>query len=239
MDRQPPAEFVVGLLAEKVEKLRVDHRNEEIEGAVRIRHDEEQRRFCFVLAAAAEPVELELVVGRDFPQLLNVERCQPRAAGDEDGLGCFPRRQFVFFILPDGEVVRVLLFECVEEDVDGVLEVLVVLADLGGVDHLDERGEVLFLRRRFVPDVADVGRVEQRLGLDPEVLAGFVLALGVGDQRSDELQDVLLRMDVGEGIVVHGLFEIDGVEHLDAVAVSLEQLSAFDEHLPLRVGDHI
>ena len=42
MDREPPVVLVVRLLAQQVEKLGVDHADEEIEGAVRVAHDEEQ-----------------------------------------------------------------------------------------------------------------------------------------------------------------------------------------------------
>ena len=45
MDGQLAAEFIVRFLAQEVEKLAVDHGDQEIEGAVRIAHDEKQRRF--------------------------------------------------------------------------------------------------------------------------------------------------------------------------------------------------
>ena len=32
---------------------------------------------------------------------------------------------------------------------------------------------------------------------DPEIVPGLALALGIGDQRGDQLQDVLFGMDVG------------------------------------------
>ena len=34
---------------------------------------------------------------------------------------------------------------------------------------------------------------------------------------------------------MHGLFEVDGVEHLDAVAVSLQQLAGFQQDRTLRL----
>ena len=80
MDREPPVVLVVRLLAQQVEKLGVDHADEEIEGAVRVAHDEKQGGL-----AVAQGVQLQLIVPGDLPQLGDVEGGQPRAAGDEDG----------------------------------------------------------------------------------------------------------------------------------------------------------
>ena len=81
MDREPPVVLVVRLLAQQVEKLGVDHADEEIEGAVRVAHDEEQGGL-----AIPQGVQLQLIVPGDLPQLGDVEGGQPCAAGDEDGL---------------------------------------------------------------------------------------------------------------------------------------------------------
>ena len=43
------------------------------------------------------------------------------------------------------------------------------------------------------------------------------ITLGVGDQRCHQLQDVLFAMDIAEGVIVHRLLEVDGVQHLDLV----------------------
>ena len=109
------------------------------------------------------------------------------------------------------------LFQLIEHQVHGVFELLIVLPDLHAVDHLDEGGKVLFLHRGFVVDVADQRAVQKRLCLDPEIIPGLALALGVGDQRCHQLQDVLFAMDIAEGVIVHRLLEVDGVQHLDLV----------------------
>ena len=62
MDRQSPAVHIVGLLAKQVEQLGVHHRNQEVEGAVGVRHDEEQRRF-----SVAQGVQFQFIVGGNFP----------------------------------------------------------------------------------------------------------------------------------------------------------------------------
>ena len=127
------------------------------------------------------------------------------------------RRQLIFFILPHRKVAGLAGFQLVEHQVHGVFELLIVLPDLHAVDHLDEGGEILFLHRGLVVDVADERAVQQRLGLDPEIVPGLALALGVGDEGRYQLQDVLFAMDIAEGVIVHRLLEVDGVQHLDLV----------------------
>ena len=51
-------------------------------------------------------------------------------------------------------------------------------------------------------DIPDKGAVQQRFRLDPEIVPGLALALGVGDQRRDQLQDVLFRVDVSKGVML-------------------------------------
>ena len=66
-------------------------------------------------------------------------------------------------------------------------------------------------------DISDQRRVEQCLRLGPELIPCFSLSLRIGDQRRHKLQDVLLRVNVGEGIIFHRLPEIDRVEDLDDI----------------------
>ena len=83
--------------------------------------------------------------------------------------------------------------------------------------QLDEGGEILFLHRCLIVDIPDEGAVQKCLGFDPEIVPGLALALSVGDERRDQLQDVLFGVDVGKGIVVHGFLEVDGIEDLNSV----------------------
>ena len=84
MNGEPSAVNIVRFLAEKVEKLGVAQGNEEIEGIVGIRHDDEQGRL-----AISQGVQLQLVIGGQVTQLLNIEGSQPRTAGNQDRLCCF------------------------------------------------------------------------------------------------------------------------------------------------------
>ena len=144
------------------------------------------------------------------------------------------RRQLEFFILPHSEMIGVLFAKLLEQNIDRVFKFFVVLPDLHRVYHLDQRGEILFLGRRFVVDIADEGAVKKRFCLEPEIIAAFSFALRVRDERRRQLQNVFLAVNIREGIVVHGLFEVDGVEHLDFVTVPFQQLAGFQQHRTFR-----
>ena len=94
-------------------------------------------------------------------------RCLPVSQGDTKKLFSFyySCSKLIFLVLPDREVLRVLFLQVFKHDIDRILELFIVLADLHGIDELDQRGEVLFLYRRFVVDIADEGTVKQRLRL--------------------------------------------------------------------------
>ena len=85
MDGQLAAKLVVRLFAQQIEKLAVDHGNQEIERRVRIRHDKKQRRFlCIALLPATERVQLQLVIRCQVEKLLNIEGRKPCAAAHQD-----------------------------------------------------------------------------------------------------------------------------------------------------------
>ena len=131
-------------------------------------------------------------------------------------------------------MIRLTACQLLEGQIHVVLKGLIVLAHLHGVDELDERGEVLFLLRGFVVDIPDERRVEQRLGLLPEIVPGFPVPLGVGDEGRDQLQNILLTVDIRKGVVVVGLLEVDGIEYLHLVAITEHELSALHGDAALR-----
>ena len=68
MDGQLAAVHIICFIAQQIEKLGVDHRDQEVEGGIRVRHDEEQRRFLI-----AQRVQLQFIVHSEVTQLLDVE----------------------------------------------------------------------------------------------------------------------------------------------------------------------
>lgn len=86
MHRKPAAVLVIRLFAKEVEHLAVRHGNQEVEAAVGVGHDQEQRCALF-----PDGVQVQLVIFRDLPQLLNVKGRKPRAAADQDAFGGLAR----------------------------------------------------------------------------------------------------------------------------------------------------
>ena len=64
---------------------RVDHGYQEVEGGIRIRHDQEE---CCLLIP--DGIKLQLVIGCDLPELLDIKDRQPCSARNEDRLGGLP-----------------------------------------------------------------------------------------------------------------------------------------------------
>lgn len=84
MDRQPPAVHIVRLFAEQVEQLGVAHGNQEVKAIVCVAHYEEQ---CG--SPVSQGIQFQLIVGRDLPQLRNVEHGKACATGNQYALGGF------------------------------------------------------------------------------------------------------------------------------------------------------
>jgi len=60
---------------------------------------------------------------------------------------------------------RLFLFQFLKQIIYGILKFFIILAGFAGVDKLQQRGEVLFFLRGFIPDVADQCTVEQAFSL--------------------------------------------------------------------------
>ncbi len=200
MNREPAAIHIVGLFAKQVEQLGVTHGDQEVKAVIRITHNEEQGSF-----PVSQSIQFQLIVGRDLTQLCNIEYGKTRTTGNQDRLGGFAGGQLIFLILPHCKVVWLLGFQCIKHQVHRVLELLVILPDLHGVDELDEGGEVLLLHRSLIVDIPNERAIQQGFCFDPEIVPGLAFAFGIGDQRRNQLQDVLFAMDIGERIIVHGL----------------------------------
>ena len=150
------------------------------------------------------------------------------------------RRQLVFAVLLDRKVVRVAGFQLIEHNIHGVLEGLIVLSGFRGIDHFEQGSKVFLVVGCLVPDVTDEGCIVQLFRLHPKIFAGFIaISLRVDDDRIDQLEDVLLAADVAERVVVHGFFEIDGVQRLDDVAALFKHFAALHQHRTLRIGHNI
>ena len=248
MNRQSAAIDVIGLFAQEIEQLRVDHGDEEIEGGIGVTHDEEQCCLLITLVVLAlrvqenliaQGVKLQLVIHGDLSKLRNVKGGKPGTAGHEDGFRGLASCQAILCILADCKMVRVFYSQLIEHLVHGVFILLIVFSDFHGVNQFKESREVLFLRWSLIVEIADQCCVQQGLCLRPELVTRFPVPLGVGNERRYQFQNILFSVDIHEGVVVHTLLEIDGVEDLDPVVVAFQQLANLAYNRTFRVCDDI
>ena len=80
--------LVVRPFTQKVEHLRKGQGHKEVVGWGGVRDQEEHRRF-----PVPDLVQLQFVIGHDLPELGNVKRGQPSAAGDQNALGRLARNE--------------------------------------------------------------------------------------------------------------------------------------------------
>ena len=149
-------------------------------------------------------------------------------------LGGFTSSQLILLVLTYSKVVRLFCFQSIKHQVNRVLELFIIFTDFHRIDELDQSGEVLLFHRCFIVDIADQCCVQQSFSLNPEVITGFTLALCVCNKRSDQLQNILFRVDIGKRVIVHGLLEIDSVENLDIIAILQKSVSALNDDTALR-----
>ncbi len=74
---------------------------------------------------------------------------------------CHTGSQLVLGILTDCKVVGFALLQLGKHQVNGILKFFIILPDFHGIDKLNKGGEVLFLHRCFIVDVADERGIEQ------------------------------------------------------------------------------
>ena len=187
MHRQPPAVLIIRAFTQQVEQLAVAHGNQEVERAVRIAHDQKQRRFLF-----SESVQRQLVLRGEIAQFCNVERSKPRAAGNQDAFRCLARRQLKGFILPHCEMVRRVSLQVCKQQIYGVLKVLIILPHLHTAQHIQQAAEILLLRRTLIMQVSNQRGQQQTFAFVPEGVSAFSLALRVLHEYVHQFQNVLL-----------------------------------------------
>ena len=137
-------------------------------------------------------------------------------------------------------MLRVFFLQSLKHKVHRTLKLRIVLSCLRCVYHFKKCGEILFFLRCFIKDISDQGRVEKAFRFRPEILTGFfTVAFGVHDDGVYQLQNILFTAKICKGIVTHGFFEIDSIQHLDLISASLKQLSAGEKQLAFRIGNHI
>ena len=78
---------------------------------------------------------------------------------------CHTCCQFEFLVLANCKMMGFLHFEILKHQINRILEVFVVFSCFHAVEQVDQQGNVPFILRSFVMDVADQCAIEQSLGL--------------------------------------------------------------------------
>ena len=66
-----------------------------------------------------------------------------------------------------------------------------------------------------------------------------ILTFGIFHQAIHQFQNIVLTIDIFEGVIPHRLLEIDGIENFYLISTTLEHLTTFFHHGAFRVSDNI
>ena len=198
MYRKSSTIHIICFLTKEIEHLRINHGNQEIEGAIRIRHN--QKQGCLLIS---QSVQLQFIISCQIPELLDIKGCQSCTTGNQNGLGCFSGSQLVLGILPYCEMVRVLLCKFLKHQIHRIFELFIILPDFHCVDHFKQGRKILLLFRSLIMDVPNQCGVKQCFRFQPEIISAFALPFCVGNQCCYQFQNILLRMEIGKWIIMH------------------------------------
>ena len=170
--------------------------------------------------------KLQLVIRCDLPDFLNVERSEPCTTRNQNALGGLARRQLVLVVLPDRKGIG-LCFHAfffipklyvLEHQVDGVFKFLVIFPCLRCVYHGKERDEIPLPLVTVIHDIRHISCEQKPFRLYPEILPALCpLAFRVGNQGVYKFQNVLLRPDIDERIVMQGLVKVNRIKNLQLI----------------------
>ena len=160
--------YAVGLTVQRLDKLRVNHTDQIVEGFVRIRDAAEQRNF-----ALAQFLQMQLVRHRQLGDGRQIERGKAHTHADQNGLGGLASRLFENAVLLTSDAVGFTHLQALEQDVQRGLVVVIILVDFSSGDHFHHHREVLFFGRGLVQQVQHKGLEQGGFGFFPEGVAAF------------------------------------------------------------------
>ena len=88
-------------------------------------------------------------------------------------------------------------------------------------------------------NIGDKRRKQELFRLVPEWVTSFAFSSRVGHEGCHQLQNILFRVDIVEGVVVHRLLEIDGVEYFYAIIFLQKCVSDFKNRSTFRVCQNV
>ena len=117
MNRKPSPVDIICLFTQGIEQLCINHADDEIEGVVRIRHDQEQ-----YASPVSKLIKVQFIVTHDFTKLSDIKWRQSGSTADQNTFARLASRKLKFGILPYSKVVGVLLFKPFKQDIHCIFE---------------------------------------------------------------------------------------------------------------------
>lgn len=223
MDGETSAVFEVRDIVQLLENLAVQHTYQKVVGLVVVRDDAEQGGLAVRVLIDSFPdrPDVHVVVIQDVEDLRVLQEGKPRVRGNDDG----PYRvRGAGDDLLVGDLGRMVIREDLHQAVQAGL-LRLVIGDLGQVQevqHLPDRG-LLSLLGRLIPDVGhDCLKIQGQRVVPEGIPAVLTLRLRVGHDIRHQLDDVVVRPDIVEGIVAVRLVRIDQVEGDHPVSVEFQ-----------------
>ena len=163
MHGQSAAVNGVGLIVKLLKQLGIKHTHDEIEGAVIIGNYSKYRRFLF-----ADLPQIHFIALGDTCQRIQIELFQTGDKGDLDGFQRLSAAGVICPVILEGDMLRIPFLQSLKKLVENRLIFFVVLLYITGSDHLHDHGEVLFIGRSLIMEIADKGLEQHRCRLIPE-----------------------------------------------------------------------
>ena len=155
--------YAVRLTVQRLDKLRVNHTDQIVEGFVRIRDAAEQRNF-----ALAQFLQMQFVRHSQLGDGRQIERGKAHTYTYQNRFRRFARRLFENAVLLTSDAVGFTHLQALEQDVQRGLVVVIILVDFSSGDHFHHHREVLFFGRGLVQQVQHKGLEQGGFGLLPE-----------------------------------------------------------------------
>ena len=206
--------LIICFITEQIKKLCVHDRHHKIECIIGITDNHEH---CCLLIP--DHIQLHFIIRHDLPKFLDIKRSKSGAAGNKDRLRCFSGSQLIFSILSDCKVFRIIRLQFFKQFINRILKFFIFFSRFTGIDEFQKSRKVLFFFRRFIPNITDQSRIQKAFRFHPEIFRRFFsFPLRICDNGIHKFEDIFFTTDVMEWIVVHRLFEIDRIQHLDPIA---------------------
>ena len=223
MDRQCPAILEICDIVQFLKDLSIEETYQEAVGLVVVRDDAEQGRFPIrvLIDSFADCPDVDIIMVQNLQNLRVLKIGKPRMGGNDDGpdrvLGTAP----YFQVCHPGRMVIGKHFHHLVQ-LRQVSCFLRYPRFVQQIHHL-ANGRRLPMLRAFIPDVGhDCLQIQGKGGVPEGVPAFRVFGSGIIHHVGDQLDDVIVRADIGEGIITVRVVHIDKIEGNDTVTFHLK-----------------